>query len=133
VPRAAGLEKMGVDRNLPKTGCWVGRRLESAPRSSSSSPEERFGCSFRKVERAPGHQLSTSSISLHKKYTYFLVVKFALLECLKTLRVPLWSFHQNLVLFSEKEGSLPHLKLYLLSEMADSKDLVALNELKPPG
>ena len=64
---AAGLEKMGVDRNLPKTGCWVGRRSESAPRSSSSSSlEERFRASFRKVERAAVHQLSTSSISLHK-------------------------------------------------------------------
>ena len=84
VPRAAGLEKMGVERNLPKTGYWVGKRLESAPRSSSSSsPEERFAESCRKVERAPVHQLSTSSISLHKNYTYFLVVKVALLEGLK--------------------------------------------------
>jgi hypothetical protein len=109
VPRAAGLEKMGVDRNLPKTGCWVGRRLESAPRSSSSSPEERFGCSFLKVERAPVHQLSTSSISLHKKYTYFLVVKFVLLECLRMLMGPWWSCPQNHALFSESEGRSHHL------------------------
>jgi hypothetical protein len=88
---AAGLEKMGVDRNLPKTGCWVGRRSESAPRSSSSSSsEERFRLSFRKVETAAVHQLSTSSISLHKDTTYFLVVEFALLGCLRTRRGSWW-------------------------------------------
>ena len=46
---------------------------------------------------------------------------------------PWWWCPQNLALFSESEGNSPRLKLCLLFEMADSKDLVALNVLKPPG